>query len=246
MSSYTMIPNSLLEHIYASDLTKRELKILLYIARKTFGYHADSAQINITHMAEDINVDRSHCSKAIRSLLNSQLITATATNQYQITCEQDLSASQTQGVAETATPVAETAIAKTATPVRPKQLHQCSQNSLKTVAKTATHIKKKEIIKETFKEIGPDLPGWLDVELWTEFVKFRKKVKSPLTEHAAKLAIKKLADFRGDGYDPSDIIEQSIVNGWKGLFPLKDKKPPERFKDKDYSVGASNLDELGW
>lgn len=41
-----------------------------------------------------------------------------------------------------------------------------------------------------------------------------------------KLAFTKLDDLRKDGYDPVQVIEQSILNGWKGFFPLTIQKTP--------------------
>ena len=63
-----------------------------------------------------------------------------------------------------------------------------------------------------------------------EFIKMRKAIKAPMTSNALKLMLKKL-----DKLAPNDvhcdirinILEQSIMNSWKGIFELKkdsDKK----------------------
>ena len=50
-------------------------------------------------------------------------------------------------------------------------------------------------------------------------------MKRPLTDRAIDLAIKKLNDLSNGDNDLSiRIIEQSILNGWQGLFPLKEDK----------------------
>ena len=61
-----------------------------------------------------------------------------------------------------------------------------------------------------------------------DYVEMRKKLKKPMTERAKELAIKKLAGFaRIPDTDVIDtdmaisILEQSIMNSWQGLFPLK-------------------------
>lgn len=66
-----------------------------------------------------------------------------------------------------------------------------------------------------------ELPDFVPVETWTAFVDMRKKLKSPLTEHAAKLAIGELEKLMAEGHRPRAVLEQSILNGWKGLFPIK-------------------------
>ena len=71
-----------------------------------------------------------------------------------------------------------------------------------------------------------ELPDWLDAEVWDSFVKFRKEIKSPLSVHAAELALRKLDRLRKEGQDPTQVIEQSILSGWKGLFSSDDRRAP--------------------
>jgi len=57
---------------------------------------------------------------------------------------------------------------------------------------------------------------------FTDFVAMRKQIKKPLTERAIDIAMKKINDLSGGDNDKAiKIIEQSIMNGWQGLFPLK-------------------------
>ncbi len=62
-----------------------------------------------------------------------------------------------------------------------------------------------------------------------DFVEMRKKIKKPMTERAKELAVKKLVGLAQmsdiDDIDTDmaiSILEQSIMNCWQGLFPLKD------------------------
>ena len=58
---------------------------------------------------------------------------------------------------------------------------------------------------------------------FADYVAMRKQIKKPLTERAVELAMKKLAELsNGDNDMAVKIIEQSIMNSWQGLFPLKD------------------------
>lgn len=72
------------------------------------------------------------------------------------------------------------------------------------------------------------LPGFLKPETWAAFVAMRKAKgqRAPLTTHAAILILNKLTALKGEGYDPNECLEQSIINGWSGVFPTKDKPPP--------------------
>lgn len=64
----------------------------------------------------------------------------------------------------------------------------------------------------------PSLPEWLPRDCWVAFVEMRKKIKSPLTDHAKDLAIRKLDEFRKQGHSPRDILENSIIGNYQGLF----------------------------
>ena len=79
-------------------------------------------------------------------------------------------------------------------------------------------------------------------ETFLEFIKMRKTIKAPMTAKALDLAIKK-AEKLGEG-DPDKmkaVIEQSIMNSWKGLFALKE---PDRTKPAPIKTGNEFLDLL--
>lgn len=53
------------------------------------------------------------------------------------------------------------------------------------------------------------------------FIEFRKGIKKPMTEHAVDLLIKKLNGMTDKADEQIEILNQSIINGWQGIFPLK-------------------------
>ena len=56
------------------------------------------------------------------------------------------------------------------------------------------------------------------------FMEYRKSVKKPMTDHAVKLLISKLNGMTQYIPEQIEILNQSIVNGWQGIFPLKDNQ----------------------
>lgn len=66
-----------------------------------------------------------------------------------------------------------------------------------------------------------DLPDWLPQDAWADFVGHRAEIKEPLTLLAAQRAVSTLAKLRAAGNDPVEVIDQSILSRWTGLFPLK-------------------------
>lgn len=59
------------------------------------------------------------------------------------------------------------------------------------------------------------------IETLKEFVKFRKKIKSPMTDRAIELMLGQLNKLTNDDGEKVAILNQSIVNSWKGVFALK-------------------------
>lgn len=65
------------------------------------------------------------------------------------------------------------------------------------------------------------LPDEIPQEEWAAFEEMRKRLKKPLTDHARKIAIKTLRQLADEGHPPGKVLNQSIFNGWQGLFPIK-------------------------
>lgn len=89
------------------------------------------------------------------------------------------------------------------------------------------------------------LPVWLPVDQWGAFIDMRKRIKAPLTDRAITLAIAELEKLRAQGQDVGQVLDQSTLNSWKGLFPIKvngqHRGPPGAAKD---FLGDNNADLL--
>ena len=60
-------------------------------------------------------------------------------------------------------------------------------------------------------------PG-LDATTWERWREYRRTSRKPIIDASAEAAAKALAKF---GADQAAVVEQSIANGWQGLFPVK-------------------------
>jgi hypothetical protein len=81
--------------------------------------------------------------------------------------------------------------------------------------------KRREDKKEKEKEpIGslPPYPQNLDVQVWERWVGYRKQIGKALRPASIPSAQQSLAKH---GDNQSAVVEQSIANGWQGLFQLK-------------------------
>lgn len=72
------------------------------------------------------------------------------------------------------------------------------------------------------------LPSWLDKNTWSEYKKFRVRIKAPLTPHAEKLNLSSLLKVCPGGEGHVEVINQTIERGWKGFFPLKNQPAPNQ------------------
>ena len=80
------------------------------------------------------------------------------------------------------------------------------------------------------------------------FIEYRKKIKKPMTDRAITLLINELNKLSSDIVTQIAIINQSILNGWQGVFPLKDNRQTQtgrrenvpqwlRDKERESNVG---------
>lgn len=102
--------------------------------------------------------------------------------------------------------------------------------------------------KQTTIEGASELPTWLSPEAWAGFVSMRKTMKKPMTERAQALILGKLDEMRGQGHDPNDALDQSVVNCWSGVFPVRGavrvQQPAESFRERDARAAAVRHREL--
>lgn len=71
-------------------------------------------------------------------------------------------------------------------------------------------------------------------EAFRDFREHRRKLRKPMTTKAEEMIIADLAKLaKGDAVAAVKILEQSIKNGWQGVFPLKDKPEKKPYDPKD-------------
>ncbi len=75
------------------------------------------------------------------------------------------------------------------------------------------------------------LPTWLNQEAWSEWVQFRKEIKKKLVQTTINRQLKFLEKHKADHIL---ILEQSIQNGWQGLFKVK----KQQFNQRNAEVGS--------
>lgn len=97
--------------------------------------------------------------------------------------------------------------------------------------------KDKKYISADAQEMFFPLDEKLD-QTFRSFIKHREAIGDRMTEYAAKLMIGKLEKMSADNNERIMILEESIMNGWKGIFPLKEGQK------KNGRGGMAAFDEL--
>mgnify|MGYP003299671271 CR=1 FL=1 len=101
--------------------------------------------------------------------------------------------------------------------------------------------KKNKNVKNEKNEINySDIPELNEAIL--EFIKFRKSVKKPMTDNAVKLMLGKLNKMTSNVAEQIEIINQSILGGWTGIYPLKNQSGRKEIVPKWATKEQNNYD----
>ena len=108
---------------------------------------------------------------------------------------------------------------------------------------TSFNKKKERKKEETYNDIISSYTDNEDLkDALIEFIKMRKNIKSPMTNRALKLLLTSLDKLSTNETTKIDILNQSILNNWKGVFPLKDNMPKANNNIPKYDKNGFEID----
>ncbi|CNI33528.1 replication protein [Yersinia enterocolitica] len=218
---YTRIANELLEAIAGADLTARQLKVMIAVIRKTYGFQKKLDRIADIQIAELTGLSRQNVNKAKKELLsmhclmmdgnrigpNKELSAWHFTNSLQK--RDSVSKLKTQSVSKIETHEV-------------SKLETHKRNTLKIKENSNTPLIPQRGKVKGFDPLSVEIPEWLSKQSWIEWVSYRsqskKPIKSMLTVTKAFNLLKECFD---EGHDPSAVIDASIANSYQGLFKPK-------------------------
>ena len=214
-NNYFKVKNDWFDALIKTKLPGTQMQCVLFIIRMTYGWRRQDAEILIADFTQALQAEKTHVYRALRELKQRKIIGVTK-NGHNNSATYSFNKYYNQWV----TKIGHTkGVTKKVLEVRPKMVTVPIKRQLKTI-KTETQKPKK-----------PVFPVWLDLEVWKEFKKYRQNGRGKFTPYAQELAIKKLEKFRAAGNDPSEVIKQSILHGWSGLFEIK-KETREEAQEK--------------
>ena len=209
------IANEIIEALAKIYLSSYETQILFAIFRKTYGWHKKEDWITGSQLSEMTGIARSHVSRTIKKLIQRNLITK---NGKKISFQKDYEKWEKLPIQvtikklpkqDTMLPKQVTDVTQTGNNLLPKQVH--------------TKETKRNYTKETIQKKGD-----IFIKTWKDFKDMRKKKNKPMTLRAEELILNELNKLSSDEDIQIAILNQSIMNSWQGVFPLK-----ERFNNKD-------------
>jgi hypothetical protein len=62
------------------------------------------------------------------------------------------------------------------------------------------------------------------IDALNRFVEFRRSIKKPMSDHAIDLMANKLRGMANTDAERIEILNQSIMNGWQGIFQISENK----------------------
>lgn len=95
------------------------------------------------------------------------------------------------------------------------------------------------------------LRAGIEKELWDDFMAERKRLKASNSDRALKLLMSEIEKLQAKGHDPTELINQSILKGWKSVFAPYETKGTtngnhRKSRTQDLAEQANRmLDELG-
>lgn len=250
---YTRIANELLEAVMLAGLTQHQLLVFMAVMRKTYGFNKKSDWVSNIQLSELTGLFPHKCSAAKTILVKrkifilegrvvginknlSEWITLPKSGSKKSHClkEVNLPESGMKNIPESG---------KTPYPNRVTTKDKHTKDN-----KDNTNKKNKaKSAPVSFDPLNVTLPDWLNPEIWSSWVAYRRDLKKPIkSQQTVTQAINLLDRSRKKGFTPDEIINKSIANGWQGLFePGMPRSPSvtrsiplrgmqENFAEKDY------------
>ncbi|ELY2796567.1 replication protein [Cronobacter dublinensis] len=228
-NGYLRLANQIQDALCKVELSGREFRVLNSIIRLTYGWSKKEDRITNSLIADTTELSVKHSSEAVNNLAERRILKLRRIGQTRyIGINTDLNEWAYKKPASEVN-IPKKRDAKTIPGIRDS--HPRNQGSPSPKSGNT-----KDIITNTNKQppkspkgessrfdpLSIPVPEWLNQDAWFEWVKYRQDSKKPIkTEITVTKAFGVLKDCFDCGYDPAEIINSSIANGYQGLFKPK-------------------------
>ena len=245
---FTRIANELLEAVMHAGLSQHQLLVFMAVMRKTYGFNKKADWVSNEQISMLTGILPHKCSAAKSALVKRGILTQTGRVIGINKAVSEWSSLPVKGT-EKRPYLKKVTLPESGKKSLPESGNAYYPNQVNTKDKHTKDNKDninnppKSPRAVSFDALAVQLPDWLSAEIWSSWVAYRRDLKKPIkSQQTVTQAINLLDRCRLNGYSPEEIINQSIANGWQGLFEPKGARPQrrqesrvtERFADKDY------------
>jgi len=227
------IANEIIEAMAKTYFSSYEIQVLLAILRKTYGWHKKEDWIPISQLVGMTGIYKSHISRTLKKLIQRNMIIKSG---IKLSFQKDYEKWEKlpKQVTDKKLPIQDIKL--------PKQVTDVTQTGNKKLPKQADS---KETTKETIsKETLTKEKGANFIKAWKDFKTMRKKIRKPMTERAEELLFIKLNKLSNNEEEQIAILDQSIMNSWQGVFPLKEDLDTNKYAGKPKVSMEESLKEM--
>ncbi|HGK7442932.1 TPA: replication protein [Klebsiella variicola subsp. variicola] len=245
---FTRIANELLEAVMHAGLSQHQLLVFMAVMRKTYGFNKKSDWVSNEQISVLTGILPHKCSAAKSTLVKRGILTQTGRVIGINKAVSEWSSLPVKGT-EKKPYLKKVTLPESGNKSLPESGNAYYPNQVNTKDKHTKDNKDninnppKSPRAVSFDASAVQLPDWLSAEIWSSWVAYRRDLKKPIkSQQTVTQAINLLDRCRLNGYSPDEIINQSIANGWQGLFEPKgarsqrrqESRVTERFAEKDY------------
>ncbi|AQW85570.1 hypothetical protein CPIN18021_0327 [Campylobacter pinnipediorum subsp. caledonicus] len=105
---------------------------------------------------------------------------------------------------------------------------------------TETTTEKEKNKKEKSQKLEIDLPAFLNPEVWSDFLAYRKERKEKITLTGIKRKFSQWQKWHDEGIDVNQCIIETMANDWQGVFKPKAQQNNQGYKQQNNQVEVYN------
>ncbi|MFV6308406.1 replication protein [Klebsiella pneumoniae] len=245
---FTRIANELLEAVMRAGLSQHQLLVFMAVMRKTYGFNKKADWVSNEQISMLTGILPHKCSAAKSTLVKRGILTQTGRVIGINKAVSEWSSLPVKGTEKepylkkvTLPESGKKSLPESGKAYYPNQVNTKDKHTKDNKDNINNPPKSPRAV--SFDASAVQLPDWLSAEIWSSWVAYRRDLKKPIkSQQTVTQAINLMDRCRLNGYSPEEIINQSIANGWQGLFEPKGARPQrrqesrvtERFADKDY------------
>lgn len=231
---FTRIANELLEAVMLAGLSQHQLLVFMAVMRKTYGFNKKADWVSNDQLSALTGILPHKCSAAKSALVKRGVFTQIGRTVGINKCVSEWEKLPEKGE-KNKVYLKEVNLPESGKKSLPESGNGTYPNKVNTKDKH-TKDNKDNINKPpkspktaSFDPYCVELPEWLSPAVWKSWVDYRRDLKKSIkSQQTVTQAINLLERCKSNGYQPEEIINQSIANGWQGLFEPKGARQASR------------------